>query len=174
MPLRNTPPSSPLRREGLRALSGASLMALGVVALSGCALMPGAMRPPSVHVVGIERVAGEALEQRFALKLRIQNPNPEPLDFGGMTVELDVNQRPLATGVSADFGSVPRLGEALVTVVVSVSASNVVRQMIGLSDGLPRGELPYQLRGRFTGGRIARVLGIEPTFATEGALRLPR
>jgi hypothetical protein len=50
----------------------------------------------------------------------------------------------------------------------------MVRQMLGLTDGLPRGELPYRLRGRFSGGRIARWMGTEPTFTTEGALKLPR
>lgn len=163
-----------------RALAAAGRAGLGIAAitaaagLGGCAALPGSARPPQVHVVGVERVPGESLEQRLSLRLRIQNPNAEPLDFNGLSLTLDVNNRPLAVGVSAEFGSVPRYGEALITVPVTVSASSSDRQMLGLVDGLPRGELPYLLRGRFAGGRMARWFGFEPTFATEGALRLPR
>lgn len=161
------------RRAALRVVAGLGVSS-ALVALSGCAALPGSARPPLVHVVGVERLPGESLEQRLALKLRIQNPNAEPLDFNGMSIELDVNNRPLAAGVSAEFGSIPRYGEAVITVPVTVSATAMVRQMLGLTDGLPRGELPYAIRGRFAGGRMARWFGFEPTFATEGALSLPR
>lgn len=161
------------RRAALRVVARLGL-ASGLGAFSGCAALPGSARPPLVHVVGVERLPGESLEQRLALKLRIQNPNAEPLDFNGMSIELDVNNRPLAAGVSAEFGSIPRYGETVITVPVTVSATAMVRQMLGLTDGLPRGELPYTIRGRFAGGRMARWFGFEPTFATEGALSLPR
>lgn len=167
------PSSATSRRAALGALSRMCLSS-GLVFVSGCAALPGMARPPLVHVVGVERLPGEALEQRLALKLRIQNPNAEPLDFNGLSIELDVNNRPLATGVSAEFGSIPRYGEAVITVPMTVSATAMVRQMLGLTDGLPRGELPYAIRGRFAGGRMARWFGFEPTFATEGALSLPR
>jgi LEA14-like dessication related protein len=144
------------------------VIAAAALAAAGCAGMPG-REPPRVSVVGLERLEGEGFELRFALKLRVQNPNDAPIDYDGVALDLDVNGRPLASGVSNATGSVPRFGEAVITVPVSVSLTAAVRQMLGMLDGPPRGELPYALRGRLAGG----VFG-SASFSAEGTLRLPR
>lgn len=151
------------RRRAL--VAAASATALG---LAGCAALPGS-EPPRVHVVGIERLEGEGLELRLALKLRVQNPNALPLDYDGIALDLEVNGLPLASGVSNAVGSVPRFGEAIVTVPVSVSLTAAVRQVLGMLDGQPRGALPYVLRGRLAGG----VFG-SAAFSSQGTLRLPQ
>lgn len=162
--------SRPTRRQTAARL-GALVLALGTGALAGCALMPG-HEPPRVSVVGIERVAGEGMELRFALRLRVQNPSAQPIEYDGIWLELDVNGRPLASGVSAERGTVPRYGEVLVNLPVSVSATAAVRQMLGLTDGLPRGELPYAVRGRLSGGPLGGLLGTV-RFSSEGVIKLP-
>jgi LEA14-like dessication related protein len=139
-----------------------------VLALAGCAGMP-LREPPRVNVVGIESLEGEGLELRFALRLRVQNPNEAPIDFDGIALDLLVNNRLLASGVSDVAGSVPRFGEAVVTVPVTISMTAAVQQMLGLLDGPPRGEFPVALRGRLGGGPFGGV-----PFSAEGTLRLPR
>ena len=46
--------------------------------------------------------------------------------------------------------------------------------MLGFTDNLPRPDLPYILKGKFTGDMVARVLGTEASFESSGAVRLPR
>lgn len=146
-------------------------LALPLVA-AGCAGLPG-QEPLKVHVVGLDSLPGEGFELRFALKLRVQNPNGVAFDYDGIALDLDVNGRNLASGVSAERGTIGRFGEAVITVPVSVSAVAAVRQMFGFIDGRSkssvRGELPYALRGRLGSG----LLGSLP-FAAEGTLKLPQ
>jgi LEA14-like dessication related protein len=145
-----------------------SLWLGGAAVLAGCAGLVGG-EPPRVNIVGLDRLAGEGFELRFNVKLRVQNPGDSPLEFDGLALDLDVNGRPLASGVSSAKGSVPRFGETVVSVPVSVNAVSAVRQMLGLSDGSLRGELPYAIRGRLGGG----VMG-GTRFTSEGTLKLPQ
>ena len=164
------------RRQAWRSLAVAGLAAAGSgVLLGACVSLPG-MEPPRVSVVGVERLRGEGLEWRLALKLRVQNMGSVPLSFDGLAVDLDVNGRRLASGVLSETGTVPRYGEAVLTVPVSISATAAVRQMLGLMDGSAPRELPYVLRGRISGGPVAglTVLGGSVAFTAEGSLQLPR
>jgi hypothetical protein len=174
-------PACDARRQALRPLGAGLLAGLCAAAagssllLGGCASLPG-MEPPRVHIVGVERLRGEGLELRLALKLRVQNMGSMPLTFDGLALDLDVNGRRLASGVLSEGGTVPRYGELVVTVPVTVSATAAVRQMLGLVDGSAQGELPYVLRGRLSGGPVAgmSVVGAGVSFTSEGSLKLPR
>jgi len=156
---------SPTRRRLLGVGGTAWALACGTLA-AGCAILPEAT-PPRVTVVGVERLAGEGFELRFDVKLRVQNPNPHEVVFDGLAIDLDVNGRPLATGVSAVKGTIGRFGETVLSVPVTVNAVAAVRQLIGLGDGASRGELPYAIRGRFGGGVFGSL-----RFSSEGVLRL--
>ena len=90
-----------------------------------------------MNVVGVESLKGEGLELRFLIKLRVQNPNDSPIEYDGISIELDVNGKTLASGVSGERGTVPRFGEAIVTVPVSISAISATRAVI-LSSATPR------------------------------------
>jgi hypothetical protein len=74
--------------------------------------------------------------------------------------------------VSNTSGTIERFGEAVLIVPVTVSMSSALRQMLGWADGLPRGELPYRLRGRFAGGFAGGLVG-GAAFVSEGTLKLP-
>jgi len=100
-----------------------------VASLSGCATLSGS-DAPNVRVVGMEPLPSEGLEVRFALKLRVQNPNESALMYDGMSVNLDLDGRGLASGVSDSAGEIPRFGEALLTVPVSISAFSAIRQLL--------------------------------------------
>lgn len=141
--------SSP-RRVWLRTATG---LALGGTAamLAGCAALGGA-DPLRVNLVGLQALQGEGLELRFLVKLRLQNPGETALDYDGISLELELRDLSFASGVSNERGSVPRFGEALLSVPVTVSATALLRQ--GLSLMQQQGELtriPYRLRGRLGG-----------------------
>ena len=154
------------------------MAAAGVAAsmsvMAGCALTPWGVSAPTVYLMSVERLPGEPLERRFELQLRIQNPNPKPLAFNGVALTLDLNNRTVGSGVTNASGLVPAHGDTQLKVPVSVSAPFETLQMLGLTDKLPRGDLPYTLKGRLTGGTLERVLGTEATFESSGSVRWPR
>ncbi len=139
-----------------------------MLALAGCETMAtrDALR---VSVVGVDPLQGEGLELRFVVKLRVQNPNDASVDFDGVALDLELNGKNLASGVSDQKGTVPRYGETVISVPVSVSAFAAVRQAMGLSDVAARGELPYVVRGKLAGGTFGSV-----RFSDSGTLKLPQ
>lgn len=150
----------------LRPLFARLLMMLVALALAGCAALQG-RDPLRVEVVGIEPVEGQGLELRLAIKLRIQNPNDGAVEYDGTALELEVNGKTLASGVSDQKGSVPRYGETVLVVPVSISAMNAVRQALVLADGTQRDSLPYVLRGKLAGGAFGAL-----RFTKDGSISL--
>ena len=74
-------------------------LSLLLLSLSACALFPN-RDPVNINVVGLEPLPSQDLEVRFAIKLRVQNPNEAAIDYNGVALDLEVNGRPLASGVS--------------------------------------------------------------------------
>jgi LEA14-like dessication related protein len=135
--------------------------------LAGCVSL-GLREPVQVNVVGMEPLPGEGMEMRMAVKLRLQNPNDVAMDFDGISIVLDVRGSTFATGVSSERGSVPRFGETVVTVPVSVSALAAVRQAMGLVAS-QRPRVDYELRGRLAGSGLG-----DTRFESKGEIELPR
>ena len=107
-------PIHPTRRHWLLLAAGASLV--------GCASLPGS-EPLKVAVVDVESLNGEGLEVRLMVKLRVQNSGDRAVDYDGISLDLDLRGMSFASGVSAQTGSVPRFGEAIVSVPVTISAT---------------------------------------------------
>ncbi|WP_446730855.1 LEA type 2 family protein [Pseudomonas sp. SST3] len=162
MPMRPAAPASPL----LLAL-------LLVLSLAGCAAF--SQRDPlNVQVAGIQPLPGEGLELRMDVKLRIQNPNDMALDYNGVALDLEVNGRRLASGVSDARGSVPRFGEAVLSVPMTISAFSAARQALGLAEHIGMDEVPYVLRGKLAGGLFGTQRFVEKgTLDLEGTLPSP-
>ena len=150
-----------------RALAALFVLFLASLMLAGCASL--AYREPvRINVVGLEPIPGEGMEMRFKVKLRVQNPNESAIDFDGLSLDLDLNGRHFASGVSDRAGSVPRFGETLIEIPVSVSAIAVVRQALGVIEGDATAEVPYVVRGRLAGGLLGGT-----RFSDSGMLKLP-
>ena len=83
-------------------------------------------------------------ELRLLVRLRLQNPNDAAVDYDGVYLQLDVQDKTFATGVSDKGGTLPAFGESLISVPVSVSAMRMARQFTGMLDGTPVVDLrPY-------------------------------
>lgn len=142
------------------------LLFAAALALSACAaLQPAA--PLQVSVAGVESLPGEGLELRLLVKLRVQNPNDAPFDYDGAQLQLDVLDRAFASGVSDQRGSVPRFGESVIAVPVTVSVLRMVGQAVGMLDGKPAEKITYRLRGKLSGTGLRAA-----HFRTEGELDL--
>ena len=145
-----------------------SLVLLLAGVLNACALLQ-ARDPLNISVIGIEPLAGQELEMRMAVKMRVQNPNEAPVDYNGIALNLEVNGQALASGVSDQQGHIGRYGEAVVVVPVSVTAFAFLRQAYGLSKLDSLQGMPYVLRGKLAGGPFGTV-----RFTDEGKLDLPK
>jgi LEA14-like dessication related protein len=146
-----------------RALAAGLALAVTVTGCAGLALR----EPVEVSVVGLEPLPGQGMEGRFLVRLRVQNPNDRPIDYDGIRLELDLRGQRLATGVSDERGSVPRFGEAVLQVPVSVPVSALVRQALGIVAG-DHARADYRLRGRLAGAGFGGV-----SFESAGELTLP-
>jgi len=143
------------------------LLAFGVLLLGGCASLQG-REPIQVIIAGVEPLQGEGLELRMLVKLRIQNPNDLPLDYNGVSVQMDMQGKLLATGVSDAVGSVPRFGETIVGVPVSISVFRIAHQAIGVMANEYRGKLAYEMTGKLAGPAFDSL-----HFKSNGELTLP-
>lgn len=134
------------------------LLPLLLVLLGGCATLA-VSDAPNVRVVGLEPLPSEGLEVRFALKLRVQNPNEEALHYDGMSVSLDLDGQGLASGVSNAAGEIPRFSDAVLTVPVSISAFSAIRQLWARAgdmqaEGGALGQpIVYSLKGKLGAGK---------------------
>ncbi len=133
----------------MRALKSMAGMLL-LVLLAGCASLSH-RDPLNIDVAGVESLPGQGMELRFAVKLRVQNPNDSALDYDGAALQLEVNGNKLATGVSDQSGTVPRFGEAVVVIPVTVSGLGVVRQFLAMAES-PPDALRYKVSGKLSGG----------------------
>ena len=133
------------RPGDLPALRALILLAVAALALAGCALQR--TNPPKVTLVGVEPAAGEGLEARMQLRLRVQNPNDAPIEYNGIFVQLDLLDRTFASGVSNQSGTVPAFGEAVITVPVTVSVLGIARQLMGLVGGRSVDRITYAMHG---------------------------
>ena len=131
--------------------------------------------PLNVQVAGIQPLPGEGLELRMAVKLRVQNPNDRPLDYDGVALELEINGRNLASGVSDASGTIPRFGETVLSVPMTISAFSAARQALGLAEHIGMDEVPYVLRGKLAGGSTFGTQRFieKGTLNLEGALPSP-
>ena len=140
-------------------------IALTLVLASACATF--GADPIRVQVVGLEPLQGQGMELRFAAKLRVQNPNEAPIDYDGIAIDLEVRGNAFASGVSDARGTIPRYGETVITVPVTVSAFAIVRQAIGFASG-DRSKIDYVMRGKVGGATFGGV-----RFESKGELELP-
>jgi LEA14-like dessication related protein len=156
---------------GVTRLATLSVTRLATLSVAALVLTACAATTPldalQVNVVGVEQLPGEGLELRMAVKLRIQNPNNTPLTFDGVALNLELRGHDFANGVSSHAGTIPRFGETVLVVPVSVSATAVVRQIYSLAMG-DRGNVNYVARGKLSGTGL-----LATRFETKGQMQLP-
>ncbi|MDO9313505.1 MAG: LEA type 2 family protein [Burkholderiaceae bacterium] len=140
----------------------------GALALvfAGCAQLP-MSDPVKVSLVGIEQLPGQGLELRMAVKLRVQNPNEAAVDYNGVALDVELRGLSFASGVSDIQGTIPRYGEAVLVVPVSVSAISVLRQALSFANG-DRSNVGYAISGKI-GGSLLRG----ERFKSTGQIDLP-
>ena len=108
------------------------------------------------------------MEARFAVSLRIQNHGAVPLDYDGVALDLDLHGMSFASGVSDQQGTIPRFGETVIVVPVTVPATAIIRHVFRLTAG-DHGRTDYELRGQLGAPGFA----IGHHFDAKGEITLP-
>jgi LEA14-like dessication related protein len=114
--------------------------------LAGCSLVAPKFNRPNVSVVSIEMRGGNLLQQNFAVKLNIQNPNTQALPVNGLHVELNVGGEEIASGVSDRAFVVPAFGESQFDMTIK---ANVALALIKLANKMDQhaDSVDYDLTG---------------------------
>ena len=133
-------------------LIAVTVLALAPLSLPGCAIFQRS-DPLEVTVAGIEPMEGQGqgLELRLLVKLRVQNPNDAPVDYNGVALEINVQGKTFATGVSDAGGTVPRFGESVITVPVTVSAFHMLGEAFAMMHAGSGGKITYEMTGKLNG-----------------------
>ncbi|MDP2834330.1 MAG: LEA type 2 family protein [Pseudomonadota bacterium] len=148
----------------MRHLLWVSLISL---ALTGCVSLSH-QDMPQVDVAGIEAMPSQGMELRLVVKLRILNPSDYSIEYNGLFVEMDVQGMSFAKGVSNQSGTVPRYGESVISVPVTISALAMVRQVMGLAGKERAVPLTYEVRGK-----VAGPVFNSQRFTSHGEFKLP-
>jgi LEA14-like dessication related protein len=86
---------------------------------------------PNITVLSIELRGGNLLQQNFAVKLNIQNPNDRPLPVRGLHAELAVGGEQIASGISDRAVVIPAFGESEFDVTIT---ANLALALLKLAD----------------------------------------
>lgn len=138
-----------------RWLSG-SMISM-ILLLAGCATLAPHIEPPDITVARFQVVDVQLLEQRYALTLRVQNPNDFALPIKGLSFNLSMYGRPFAHGVSNHAVRIEPYSEAMLELSVVSGTLNLIQQFAKLQDE-GRESIDYLLSGHLSlEDRLTRV-----------------
>jgi LEA14-like dessication related protein len=117
--------------------------------MAGCAVDHPLPTPPQVRVwlTHIDIVKLDLPEQRYRVRLRIQNPSEYPLSAIGISLHLHLGEGHLGHGVSNQPIGLGAMSEVLVDMEI-VSLDPVMAELVRWSQKPNYGSLAYEVEGR--------------------------
>lgn len=80
---------------------GIAVVAFAAVLGAGCALIPSHLERPHLTVVGVEVEHAQFLEQRFRVRIRVDNPNDRSLPVRAINFTIELAGERIGSGTSA-------------------------------------------------------------------------
>jgi len=119
----------------------------------GCASWFIKGEPPEVLVTNVTPLDATLFEQRLRVDLRVRNPNDFDYHLTGIDFTLNLNGKRLARGLGSKEVTIPRLGDAVMTIDTTTSTLDIVRQLLEFSQ---KQDLTYDIKGvlHSTEGRL--------------------
>ena len=115
--------------------------------LAGCASFRGEV--PRLNVVNLKVVEATPLEQRYQVRLRVQNPNDKSLTLDGLNFDLYLNDQHFVSGMTGQRVKVSRYGDAVVDVMATSTVFGFYRQLMALAQGEGK-EMSYKIKGKLS------------------------
>lgn len=124
-----------------------------VLLFSGCASWFIKGESPEVLVTNVTPLDATVFEQRLRVDLRVRNPNDFDYHLTGIDFTLNLNGKRLARGLGSKEVTIPRLGDAVITIDTTTSTLDIVRQLLEFSQ---KQEVMYDIKGMLhsTDGRL--------------------
>ncbi len=132
-------------------------------------MLPSRFESPKLTLAGISLIEVGLFEQRFNLRLRVQNPNERELPLQALIYEVEINDRPFGSGVARKPVTIPGFGSAVVEVEMVSNLASVLRQL-GELDKNGASRLRYRLRGN----AVIGPHGSRVPFQQTGEVGIPR
>lgn len=136
--------------------------------LAACTGLGGLSQKPEVSLAGLDLIGLGLFEQRFLIRLRIENPNDVALPISGLVFDVELNGQPFARGLSDKAVTVPRRSEAILEVQATSDLGRVLGQIRELQKS-GRDRVDYRMSGRLS----LEGVGSLP-FERKGDLSMPR
>lgn len=143
-------------------------LAMLLALLTGCATPLANFDAPEIDLIGLTPLASRGLEARFAVQLRVINPNTLPLNVDGLHYQVYLRDERVLSGVSAEAVRIPGYGEGVVDLEASAGVLGSLALLRDLMSNPPKSGLPYRLEVKLSVARSPRPLRIQ----REGMLRL--
>lgn len=113
---------------------------------ASCSTIPKDFESPRVNIADMTAKDVALFEQRFDVKLRVQNPNDTDISVNGMKFDIELNDREFGNGMSGQRVNVPRFGSETVDVEVITTLGSFLRQVQDFSGGAGQ-KVRYRLKG---------------------------
>ena len=114
--------------------------------VASCSTMPKEYETLVVHITDMTPKDMAIFEQRFDVKLRIQNPNDVEFSINGLRFDIELNKRSFATGMSGQRVTIPRFGSEVVETEVFTTLGSFLRQVKELNQAGGQ-KVRYRLKG---------------------------
>lgn len=124
------------------AQAGIAVLVIVALTLAGCTSM-GSLEPPAVTLAGVELTEVTMFETTVQVKLRISNPNPEPMTLEGASFKLRLEGYKIGQGLSSEAVTIDRLDTAILNVKFHVNNAVALLQ---LKEILEQEALDYGIR----------------------------
>lgn len=115
----------------------------GVVVALGCSsLQP--MEPLGVNLVDLELQEITLFEATMVAKIRVSNPNPDPLEFSGGSLKLLLDDRKIGTAMTPQAFAVAGFESTVIDMTVHVNTASAITRIPAL---LEQDAVSYGVRG---------------------------
>jgi LEA14-like dessication related protein len=142
-------------------------LSIFLLALAGCAGMQSRLEPLSVTLADIRPAQIGLLEQEYAIRIRVQNPNNAQVRIGGLSYQIDLNGELFAKGVSRQSTLIPAFGEVVLDATAVGNFGAIVTQIMQMQrSGAPE-HFSYRLKGKVASGPTSLP------FDSQGKIELP-
>lgn len=138
-----------------------------LLVVSACSTITNKPDQFKINISTIQMLESTLMEQRFQVTLRIMNRSREAMSIDGMSFDIELNDKDFASGVSNEQVTLEPFSEGLVSVNVSSTIFDILRQINSLKDKKSQ-PFKYEISGHVYSG--SSLLGIP--FKEKGEIDL--